>query len=115
NRATRWLMASALATVLTVPQVSLAQHSVEDPSALAMAGDLLLARPIGLVALVAGSALYVVSLPFSLAGGNAKAAGRTLVVEPAMTTFVRCLGCTRLGYQRDYQYDEQDGEQNDQQ
>lgn len=103
NRASRWLMATALATVLTAPQISLAQHTVEDPSALAMAADLVIARPVGLVALVAGSALYLVSLPFALAGGNAKQTGKTLVVGPAMTTFVRCLGCSRLGYQHDMQ------------
>jgi hypothetical protein len=36
-----------------------------------MAGDLLVARPLGVLATVAGTAIYVVSLPFSLAGGNA--------------------------------------------
>jgi hypothetical protein len=65
-----------------------------------MAGDLVVARPLLLAATVAGSVFYVVSLPFSLAGGNALEAGDTLVVGPAMSTFVRCLGCTRSGYKR---------------
>lgn len=103
QRATRRLLVASLSAVLLAPQIGLTQHVVEEPSALAMASDLIIARPVGLVTLVAGSALYVVSLPFSLAGGNAKAAAETLVVGPAMTTFVRCLGCTQMGYQRDSQ------------
>ena len=54
-----------------------------------------------LVATVIGTAFYIVSLPFSLAGGNAAEAGEALVVGPAMSTFVRCLGCTRLGYKKE--------------
>lgn len=98
---TRRLLVASLATILMAPQLGYSQEVEEDPSALAMAGDLIIARPVGLVATVVGSALYVISLPFSLAGGNAKQAGKTLVVEPVMTTFVRCLGCTKTGYQRD--------------
>ena len=101
QRATRRLLVAALGAVLLAPQMGLTQHVVEEPSGLAMASDLIIARPVGLVTLVAGSALYLVSLPFSLAGGNAKAAADTLVVGPAMTTFVRCLGCTQTGYQRE--------------
>lgn len=99
--ATRALLIASLTAVLAMPQMTLAQQGFEDPSALAMASDLIIARPVGLVTTVIGSALYVVSLPFSLAGGNAKAAANTLVIGPARTTFVRCLGCTQPGYQRD--------------
>lgn len=69
----------------------------EAPTALAMTGDALFARPALFVATVVGSVVYVVSLPFSLLGGNAGEAGETLVLGPAKATFVRCLGCTRLG------------------
>lgn len=98
---TRMALVAALALVLVAPQVGFAQHRDDDPSAAAMVGDLVVARPIGLVATVLGSAAFVVSLPFSLAGGNVGKAADTLVVGPAKTTFVRCLGCTRPGYQRD--------------
>ncbi len=70
----------------------------ENPSALAMAVDLVAVRPVMFTVTVAGSALWLVSLPFSAAGGNAMKAADTLVVGPAMTTFVRCLGCTKNGY-----------------
>jgi hypothetical protein len=98
------LMVGALSLALLTPQLGLAQQVDEDPSALAMVGDAVVARPLGLLFTVVGAATYVVTLPFSLAGGNAKEAGETLVVGPAMSTFVRCLGCTRTGYQRDVRY-----------
>lgn len=90
-----------LAALLLLPQMAYSQALDEDPSALAMAGDLVIARPLLLGATVLGSVVYVVSLPFSLAGGNAGEAGETLVVGPAKATFVRCLGCTRSGYKKD--------------
>lgn len=69
----------------------------EEPSALAMTGDALIARPLLMATTVIGGAVYLVSLPFSLLGGNAEEAGETLVVGPAKAAFVRCLGCTQIG------------------
>lgn len=97
----RRLLIAAMSLSLLAPQVSLAQATDEDPSALAMIGDAVVARPLGIVFTAVGVVAYVVTLPFSLAGGNAKAAGRELVVGPAEATFVRCLGCTRSGYHHD--------------
>ncbi len=74
-----------------------AQAIEEEPTALAMTGDALFARPVLFATTVVGTAVYIVSLPFSLLGGNAAEAGETLVMGPAKATFVRCLGCTRLG------------------
>ena len=64
----------------------------EPGSGEAMVADALVARPIGLVTTVVGSAVYVVSLPFSLLGGNEKQARQKLVVEPSKFTFKRPLG-----------------------
>ncbi len=64
----------------------------ESGSGEAMLADTLVARPVGLVTTVVGSAVYVVSLPFSLLGGNEKQARQKLVVEPAEFTFKRPLG-----------------------
>jgi len=69
----------------------------ENPGVFTMMGDLLVARPIGLVLVGVSSVTYVVTLPFSLAGGNVADAGEMLVVEPAREVFVRCLGCRRIG------------------
>jgi len=66
----------------------------ERPSGLEMVADVLLARPILAIGTGIGAGVYVVTLPFSLLGGNAKEAGNTLVVVPFKATFLRCLGCT---------------------
>ncbi|KJS32419.1 MAG: hypothetical protein VR64_06725 [Desulfatitalea sp. BRH_c12] len=57
-----------------------------------MAADVLLARPLGIVATVVGFGLFVVSSPFSLAGRNAGEAWTALVTYPAKFTFARPLG-----------------------
>jgi len=89
-----------LAVLLLTPSISAAKNSDEEPSAGAMAVDAVVARPLLLVTTILGAGLYVVSLPFSLLGGNAADAGNALVVGPAKSTFVRCLGCRQSGYQK---------------
>ena len=64
----------------------------EDRNAPAMIFDLVLLRPLGLAGLVAGTACFIVSLPFSLLGGNTGEAAQKLVVAPAKYTFTRPLG-----------------------
>ena len=64
----------------------------EPGSGEAMIVDALVARPIGLITTVAGSAVYAISLPFSLFGGNEENAREKLVKEPARYTFKRPLG-----------------------
>ena len=76
-------------------------YTANAPKGYAMAGDLLLARPLLIAATVVGAGLFVVSSPFTLAGGNFKEAAKSLVAEPAMAAFVRCLGCTEGGYEKD--------------
>jgi ribose/xylose/arabinose/galactoside ABC-type transport system permease subunit len=73
-------------------------YQIQNPPAYAMMGDLLVARPLLIVATVIGAGLFVISLPFTALGGNVKAAGKSLVVEPGEAAFVRCLGCTTSGY-----------------
>lgn len=72
----------------------------EDPSALAMTADLVVVRPAMLTFTILGSAVWLVALPFTAAGGNIKQSAKTLVVGPAKNTFVRCLGCTKPGYKQ---------------
>ena len=61
-------------------------------SAEAMAADFFVIRPLGIVASVVGSAVFIVSLPFSALGGNTKIACQKLVKDPAKFTFKRPLG-----------------------
>jgi hypothetical protein len=100
NKLSRLGMGLSLAALLVVPQMGHSEAISEDPSAMAMTGDLLIARPILLATTVVGSLIYIVSLPLSLAGGNAISAADTLVVGPAKATFMRCLGCTHSGYSK---------------
>jgi hypothetical protein len=58
----------------------------------AMAADFFVVRPFGIVASVVGSAIFIVSLPFSALGGNTKIAYQKLVKDPAKFTFKRPLG-----------------------
>jgi len=101
------LVLSLLLCNLTVAQGSYvgrtsdAGEVVENPSGMAMTGDLLIVRPVMFTITVVGAAMWLVSLPFTAAGGNIKQAGDTLVVTPAKHTFYRCLGCTNAGYRED--------------
>jgi hypothetical protein len=86
-------------TCLIAPQALWAQNAVdESPNEWAMVGDLLVARPIGLVMTVGGTAVWLVSLPFTLLAGHAAEAAETLMIGPAESTFMRCLGCRNTGY-----------------
>ncbi|WP_339523495.1 multidrug transporter [Pseudomonas sp. EA_35y_Pfl2_R111] len=76
-------------------------YTVEAPKAFSMVADLVIARPLLIAATVIGAGAFVVTLPFSAAGGNIGEAGKSLVVEPGMAAFVRCLGCTTSGYRKD--------------
>lgn len=87
----------AAALALAVSQVSLAQEyreGIDDtPSAGAMAFDLLIVRPVGLVATVAGVGLFVLHLPLSIIMGEPPTApAHRFIVEPARFTFQRPLG-----------------------
>lgn len=100
----RWLQAAAMSALLAISPMSFAAKKIgaveEDPSALAMGTDLVVVRPVMLATTIVGSAVWLVSLPFSAAGGNMMQAADTLVVGPGKATFVRCLGCTGDGYKK---------------
>ena len=85
-----------LCIALCIPSTLLsAQPSCSEltsPNSDSMLVDLVFIRPLGIVGTAAGTIAYVVSLPFTLLGGNAGEAGQTLVVEPAAYTFARPLG-----------------------
>ncbi|MFT3929703.1 MAG: hypothetical protein QM709_05305 [Spongiibacteraceae bacterium] len=98
NKFSRMLTVATLSAVLVAPQISVAQEVNEKPSALAMVGDLVIARPLTFSFMVIGAGVWLVSLPFTASGGNINEAGEVLVAGPARATFNRCLGCTQLGY-----------------
>jgi len=88
-----------LISCLMLPQALLAASAVDEtPNEWAMVGDLLVARPVGLVLTVGGTAVWLVSLPFTLLAGHAGEAAETLILGPGESTFMRCLGCRNTGY-----------------
>lgn len=95
----------SMALILSLPKLAFANSAVvvEKPSALAMTGDLVIARPALLAITAIGTAVFLVSLPFSLLGGNVGESAKTLVVGPGAATFVRCLGCKNTGYKNKVQ------------
>ncbi len=93
----RWHTAVLLAALTLLPFGVSAERLEEEPTAMEMTGDLLVARPIGLGIFALGTVTYVATLPFSLLGGNSGDAAEALVFKPAEEVFVRCLGCTRPG------------------
>ena len=78
-------------TVTFSPQ-AFAMSAGEEDKGPAMVGDLMFARPIGLIATVLGTGVFVVTLPLTILGGNVAEAGKALVIDPARFTFVRPLG-----------------------
>ncbi len=95
----RRTVAALLIACMMAPQVLLAESAIdESPNEWAMVGDLLVARPAGLVLTAGGAAVWLVSLPFTLLAGHAGEAAETLVLGPGETTFMRCLGCRNTGY-----------------
>ncbi len=89
-------LTAALAMMLASTTASADQYrdSVDDtPSAGAMAFDLVLVRPVSLVATVLGTGLFVLQLPLSLIQGTPPSdPARKLIMEPAKFTFERPLG-----------------------
>ncbi|TBW54843.1 hypothetical protein EZI54_12395 [Marinobacter halodurans] len=97
SKLARTFVMTLAVSLMAFSSLSYANPVEEKPSAFAMTADALFARPMLLATTIVGGAVYVVSLPFSLLGGNAKEAGQTLFLGPAEATFVRCLGCTQSG------------------
>ena len=58
----------------------------------AVLADAFICRPMGVIALIAGSAIYIVALPFTSMANGQEEAKRTLVLYPYHYTFTRQLG-----------------------
>ena len=85
-------VALCMPSTLLSAQASCREYT--SPNSDSMLVDIVFIRPFGIVGTAAGTVAYVVSLPFTLLGGNAGKAGKKLVVEPAAYTFARPLGST---------------------
>lgn len=94
------VIASATATTAQADQYSDRIFGEDHVSGGAILLDAAIARPLLLTGTVVGAGLFVVSAPFSLAGGNVGTAWGALVKAPAEQAFLRCLGCTPVQHER---------------
>jgi hypothetical protein len=85
-------MVAALILIPFGTQAFAQEKNKKEYSAEKMAADLLLVRPVGILATLFGGAVFIVALPFSLLGGNTEDTYRNLVVAPAKYTFKRPIG-----------------------
>ena len=102
NRFTQQVFVVTMAVVLlAMTSLGQAESYVQDyvpiaaqkeVSADAMLADVIVLRPFGIAATVLGTAVFVVSLPFTLPTRSVDKAAQKLVVDPAKFTFVRPLG-----------------------
>lgn len=90
-------MMASISLIFAGMQPALAAIEIDEtdfgPSYETMVVDTIVGKPLQLVTAVAGTAAYLVSLPFSLIGGNADQAQQKLFVE-LWDAMGRCLGCT---------------------
>jgi hypothetical protein len=84
-----WIGILFLASLSVTP---LSAEETQEPSPDEVAADLLFVRPVAFSAIIVGSAIYIISLPFTFPTGNVNLAGRKLVVEPWKHTFSKPLG-----------------------
>lgn len=91
NKTSKYLVVVLAAMLLLTDKVN-ANPAGSGKSVPAIVADVVVCRPLGLCALVAGSAFYVVSLPFTIPAGGQEEAKRNLVMYPYHYTFTRQLG-----------------------
>lgn len=83
----------AVFLAVSLPNAALAnEQGTESGDDAAIIFDLMILRPVGLVATVAGTLIFIGSLPISLSTWSIPKAFRALVQKPAAYTFVRTLG-----------------------
>lgn len=82
-----------LACLLALAVFSTSIHAqTPAPSGSDMFVDLVVTRPLGLLGIVAGSAAFVIALPFTIPSGSVGRSAEELVNKPVRYTFKRPLG-----------------------
>ncbi len=90
----RHTMAILLAAVVTAaPAVGMARdETITGDKGSDMLVDLVVVRPVGVVATVIGGVAFVVALPFTIPSGSVGTSAQEMVGRPAEYTFNRPLG-----------------------
>ena len=87
------ILIAALFTTTTLTPRAFALDNDEPPAVETMTVDLLILKPLGFVATVAGYILFTAALPFTVwSDQRINEAGKRFVVDPGVYTFVRPLG-----------------------
>jgi hypothetical protein len=86
------LFIGLLAILLAAIPLAAAADTISGDRTADMMVDVVVVRPLGLLTTLAGVALTVVALPFTLPSGSVASSVQTLIVEPARYTFKRPLG-----------------------
>ena len=83
-----------LLTVTAAPALAQQKNPGSEPDPEIVIADLILVRPLGFIATVFGAALFVVTLPFTVFGGeeNTNMVIEKIIKEPARFTFERPVG-----------------------
>jgi hypothetical protein len=76
----------------SVPAMADESYPSDEADSGGMLADLVIVRPLALVGTLLGTAVFVVSLPFTLPGRNVDEAANLLVAKPFEYTFNRPLG-----------------------
>lgn len=85
------LMAILLSAFLAASFPSYASAGKE-PTGGEVTFDIILVRPLGVVSMALGTAIFVVGLPFTIPTWSVGVAAKRLIVEPARFTFARPVG-----------------------
>ena len=89
-------MKKKFTTILCTAAIGLATSTPtfasNDPDPTVVCADAVVMRPLLFAATVAGSAVFVVCLPFAALSKSVKSTAHALVVAPAQATFTRPLG-----------------------
>ena len=76
-----------------------ARKADTEPSAGVVAADGLIARPLGLATTLAGTGLFILTLPFSIPAGSVNESAQGMIVRPGGYTFVRPMGRSDARYE----------------
>ena len=90
KRTVAFLLTAIMLSVAAIPAG--AATIKQEPSSTAVVYDVLLMRPLGLVATTVGTAMFIVALPFTIPSRSVKVAADKLVVAPFNFTFRRPIG-----------------------
>lgn len=85
---------AAVSFALVFLLTSTVSHAVEkrEPTGSAMFFDIVFTRPLGLLAIALGTAVFVVGLPFTIPTGSVGDAADKLIADPLGYTFKRPVG-----------------------